>query len=165
MSVSPQQLSDPCTPEEEGNSNSRKRPLSPTTTAAPAAHHDQLPLPMADGIREVGFRLRAAALCQQDDDAEGALKSLLDDVARHLACAVAADVAQAPVSDFAKNVQLINTLFEVAATLATVVVSDDSLEQSRLDILYQHAVEGLDLIGGEEGNASDGGGDEGGSGQ
>ena len=152
MSVSPQQLSDPCTPEEEGNSNSRKRPLSPTTAAPEEEEaHDQLPLPMADGIREVGFRLRAAALCQQqDDDAEGALKSLLDDVARHLACAVAADVAQAPVSDFAKNVQLINTLFEVAATLATVVVSDDSLEQSRLDILYQHAVEGLDLIGGEE---------------
>jgi hypothetical protein len=34
--------------------------------------------------------------------------------------------------------------------MATVVVSDDVDEQSKLDVLHQHAIDGLDLIGGSE---------------
>ncbi len=138
MSVSPQQLSDPCTPESEDHG---KRKRSPTP---------QPPPPMVDGIREVGFRLRAGALGQPGS--QDFPKALLDDVAQHLGGVLAVGVAKADIGDFKGIVQSINTLFEVAATLAVVMVSDDPAEQSKLDSLYQHAVDGLDLIGGEEGN-------------
>lgn len=142
MSVSPQQLSDPCTPSSDDHCK-RKRSPSPQPTAVPP--------PMVDGIREVGFRLRAGALLEEEGEGvQDSPKLLLENMAQHLGEVLAVGVAKADTNDFQHTIQLVNTLFEIAATLAAVVVSNDSTEQYKLDLLYQHAVEGLDLIGGEE---------------
>jgi hypothetical protein len=135
MSTSPQ-LSDPKTPED----CKRKRSLSPV----PA-----LPIPMVDGIAEVGFRHRACLLgeCQDLTDSS---KALLDDMALHLTDVVVTNVVNAEEAGFKDTVQLVNTLFEMAAALTTVVRSDDPATQLKLDALHQHALEGLDLIGGDE---------------
>ena len=135
MSTSPQ-LSDPKTPEE----SKRKRSPSP----APA-----LPTPMVDGVVEVGFRVRASLLGETQDITDSS-KALLDDMALHLTDVVVTNVVNAEEAGFKDTVQLVNTLFEIAAALTAVVRSDDTATQSKLDALHQHALEGLDLIGGDE---------------
>ena len=135
MSTSPQ-LSDPKTPEE----SKRKRSPSP----APA-----LPTPMVDGIVEVGFRVRASLLGETQDITDSS-KALLDDMALHLTDVVVTNVVNAEEGGFKDTVQLVNTLFEIAAALTAVIRSDDPVTQLKLDTLNQHALEGLDVIGGDE---------------
>jgi hypothetical protein len=109
---------------------------------------------MADGIREIGFRLRAAALVglsgtQEEEDSTAAL---MRDMAQHLSgmMMMMASDNNNDKETFKDTVQRINTLFEIAATLTTLADSDSASEREKIDALYQHAVEGLDLIGGEE---------------
>ena len=129
MSVSPQ-ISPPKTPD-------TKRPRSPTPNMS-----------MADGVEEVGFRLRAGLIrYPQPGTLTDTNKELREDMAEHLAEVLADKIAK-DNDDFKETLDLINTLFEVAAALTTIVVDPDHQEQ--LDVLHQHAIEGLDLIGGEE---------------
>ena len=133
MSTSPQ-ISPPKTPDDP----KRKRSPTPPPLAV---------VPMAGGIKEIGFRLRAELLVNPETHGDSPT-GLCKDMGTHLV-EVAEEVSN-PSTDFAATVQSINTLFEIAAALATVVVSDDPDVQAKLDVLHQHAVEGLDLIGGAE---------------
>ena len=142
MSVSPQ-ISDPPTPEEDAV----KRKRSPTPIYA-------LPddSPMAEGIKEVGFRLRAELIRGHEPEvADQHARELRSDIAKHISEVWMPEInAKERGGEFRETIQLINTLFEIAAAVATVVVSSDAVEQSKLDALHQHSIEGLDLIGGSE---------------
>lgn len=145
MSVSPR-ISDPKTPEEDA----AKRKRSPTPVNIATFVNT---VPMVDGIVEVGFRLRAELLRgHEPDEAVQHATELRCDIAKHFAEVWTPEITrrEGNGSDFRETIQLINTLFEIAATMATVVVSDDVDEQSKLDVLHQHAIDGLDLIGGSE---------------
>jgi hypothetical protein len=104
---------------------------------------------MVDGIVEVGFRVRASLLGETQDITDSS-KALLDDMALHLTDVVVTNVVNAEEGEFKDTVQLVNTLFEIAAALTAVIRSDDPATQLKLDTLNQHALEGLDVIGGDE---------------
>jgi hypothetical protein len=164
MSVSPR-ISDPKTPEEVEDAASSssmiiKRKRSPTPTAAVVGVASSSfvgggnPVPMAEGIEEVGFRLRAELVRGYDESGVSDCsyyKELRSDIAKHMAGVWTPEITNGS-GGLKETIQLINTLFEIAATLATVVVSDDADEQSKLDALHQHSIDGLDLIGGSEGS-------------
>jgi hypothetical protein len=173
MSVSPR-ISDPKTPEEVEDAASSssssmiiKRKRSPTPTAVAEVvgvassfvggggnNNNNNPVPMAEGIEEVGFRLRAELVRGYDESGVSDCsyyKELRSDIAKHMAGVWTPEITNGS-GGLKETIQLINTLFEIAATLATVVVSDDADEQSKLDALHQHSIDGLDLIGGSEGS-------------
>ena len=103
--------------------------------------------PMAAGIEDCGFLLRADLIRNPQPGAlEDSVEELHDDLSAHLTDVVAPQLTQRNIT-FASRLQLINTLFEAAAALATVV--PDPAQQAKLDALRQHAVEGLELIGGD----------------
>jgi hypothetical protein len=99
------------------------------------------PSPMAPGIEDRGFLLRADLIRNpQPGTLEDSAEELHLDLAAYLTDVVAPQLTQKTIT-FANRVQIINTLFEAAAALATVV--------PKLDALREHAVEGLELIGGD----------------
>jgi hypothetical protein len=53
--------------------------------------------------------------------------------------------------DFKSGIQMVNSLLEVAASIATLIQTDDDEERRKLGVLYEHAIGGLRLIGAEEG--------------
>jgi hypothetical protein len=96
---------------------------------------------MAPGIEDRGFLLRADLIRNpQPGTLEDSAEELHLDLAAYLTDVVAPQLTQKTIA-FADRVQIINTLFEAAAALATVV--------PKLDALREHAVEGLELIGGD----------------
>jgi len=107
---------------------------------------------MAEGIKEVGFRLRAELIRGHEPEvADQHARELRSDIAKHISEVWMPEInAKERGGEFRETIQLINTLFEIAAAVATVVVSNDAVEQSKLDALHQHSIEGLDLIGGSE---------------
>ena len=104
---------------------------------------------MVQGVAERGFRIRAELLCcPQAEPFVDSAAGLRRDIAEHLVGSFAKKLAEDNLS-FRDTVQLVNTLFEVAAAVAVLaVVAED--QQAKLDCLHQHAIEGLDLIGGDE---------------
>jgi hypothetical protein len=104
---------------------------------------------MVQGVAERGFRIRAELLCGPQggfvDTAEGVRK----DIAEYFAGGFAKKITEDSPS-FKDTVQLVNTLFEVAAAVAVLAVGIEEEQQAKLDCLHQHAIEGLDLIGGDE---------------
>ena len=137
MSVSPQ-VSTPCTPKE-----STKRQRSPTPPQ----------ITMVQGVTERGFRIRAELLCGPGPFVDSAV-GLRKDIAEHLVGSFAEKLTRNDLS-FKETVQLVNTLFEVAAAVAVLAVVAEE-QQAKLDCLHQHAIEGLDLIGGDEEGDGDG---------
>jgi hypothetical protein len=102
------------------------------------------PSPMAPGIEDRGFLLRADLIRNpQPGTLSDSAEELQLDLAAYLTDVVAPQLTQKTIA-FADRVQIINTLFEAAAALATVV--------PKLDALREHAVEGLELIGGTTGS-------------
>ena len=129
-------------------------PLSPLKTPEdPKRKRSPTPpvlVPMTDGIEEKGFRLRVGLLASPKYGMlEDSSRELRDDMAEHLVDQVAPKISNEK-TDFAATVQIVNTLFEVAATLSALFVTEDPDQRTKLDALNQHALEGLDLIGGAE---------------
>ena len=133
MSVSPS-VSAPKTPDDSCN----KRPRSPT------------PPPMVGGLEELGFRLRAGLIKYP---ATGALyddsKDLREEMAEYMSEELIDKIAKAD-GCFEETVEIVNALFEIAASLTTVAPAVDADQQAKLDALYNYAIGGLDLIGGAE---------------
>ena len=104
---------------------------------------------MVQGVAERGFRIRAELLCgPQTESSVDSAAGLRTDIAEHLGGSFAKKLVENDLS-FKDTVQLVNTLFEVAAAVAILARADEE-QQAKLDCLHQHAIEGLDLIGGDE---------------
>jgi hypothetical protein len=105
---------------------------------------------MVQGVAERGFRIRAELLCgPQTESSVDSAAGLRTDIAEHLGGSFAKKLVENDLS-FKDTVQLVNTLFEVAAAVAVLAVGAEEEQQAKLDCLHQHAIEGLDLIGGDE---------------
>ena len=103
-----------------------------------------LPLkrPMADNITDSGFLTEASRIGESDARAVSKdIRTLTREMARHLSTATPRSAGS-----FSETVQLIHTLFEVAAAIATVAQVDDDNDIERLDELKAHAVDGMRLV-------------------
>jgi hypothetical protein len=120
-----------------------KRQRSPTPPAFVA---------MVEGIEEEGFRLRSGLIMypQTGTPLLDSAHDLKVDMSEFIAEVVAVQISAESSSSFENTVRVVNVLYEIAASLTTMGAFADHDQQLKLDALHQHAIEGLDLIGGAE---------------
>jgi hypothetical protein len=103
--------------------------------------------PMAPDIKSIGFLAESARLLIQHKNDSKKLSSesayLLEQVVEYFA----EHTVDAHTGDYATVVQLVNTLFEVAAAVTNLARACDDDEADALDALHNHALSGLRLIG------------------
>ena len=138
-----------------------------TTTAAPATTTNKRPRPaspeqQAPGqIYDQGFLEDSKDLLDRfPTDDRRALshdaRHLLETIAHHLS----ENTVAAHTGSFPVVVQLVNTLFEIAAAVTNLADATDDAQARDLDALHHHAVRGMALIGAAPASPIDDDGDD-----
>jgi hypothetical protein len=110
-------------------------------------NHDSEVPAMVEGVTNQGFLISSNELLGEFSET----REDLSHEAEHLLCQVAEHISEtigmASTGEFCVAVQLINTLFEIAATVANLANACDDTEAKNLNALYDHATRGLQMIG------------------
>ena len=111
--------------------------------------------PMAPGTRKRGFLAHSSEILELHQGDPRKLSSeathLLEGIAEHLS----ENTVGAHTGHFSTVVQLVNTLFEVAAAVTHLARATTVEENRALDLLHDHSLEGLEMIAAEEPEAYD----------
>jgi hypothetical protein len=102
---------------------------------------------MVEGVVNQGYLISSHELLDEfgetREDLSHEAQHLLSEVAEH----ISENIGMASTGEFCVAVKLINTLFEIAATVANLATARDDAEAKDLDALYDHAKRGLEMIG------------------
>jgi hypothetical protein len=111
---------------------------------------EEVVVPMADGVVMQGYlresKRIAAKYHGQKRKIQEEASCMLEGVGEYFL----ENVCSGGDGDFKSGIQMVNSLLEVAASIATLVQTDDDEERRKLGVLYEHAIGGLRLIGAEE---------------
>ena len=121
----------------------RKRSAEPKDSAEPKGKRSAEPKgPMVNGVQMQGFLDEAEDLLQgETEDIKHRAESLMEMVIQH----ISENVGSAHES-VESTVQLVNTLFEVAAAVTKLVEPTNAEEKANINKLHKHAIKGLEMI-------------------
>ena len=102
---------------------------------------------MVEGVTNQGFLISSNELLgefgETREDLSHEAEHLLGEVAEH----ISVNIGMASTGEFCVAVKLINTLFEIAATVANLANARNDTEAKNLNALYDHATHGMEMIG------------------
>ena len=102
--------------------------------------------PMATGVQMQGFLVHADDLLETYEGDAAAIKHEACDLMGKVAGFLSENTGGGCDHGVKSAVQLVNTLFEVAAAVTRIVETDNDQDKANMDKLCKHAMKGLEMI-------------------